>query len=103
MSQNKSFFTHKSLPNLHIEVNVDGIKVWVSLNIEPSMKKYLSPNNVFKAEKRWIYCLRKEVDNLNFKTLENVYKELLNRSMINCREAKKKVLDKQIENLMCKN
>ena len=101
--KNRTYFTHNSLPNFHIEVNPDGITVWVTLNIEPQMKKYLSPNNVFKGEKLWVYGLRKQVENLNFKTLETTYNELMNRAMINVREAKKKVLDAQIEGLICKN
>ena len=51
----------------------------------------------------WVYALRKEVENLNFKTLEATYNELMNRAMINCREAKKLVLDEEINKLQLKN
>ena len=102
-TKNRIFFTHNTLPNFHIEVHPNGVTVWVSLNIEPEMKKHLSPNNIFKGEKLWVYALRKGVENLNFKTLETTYDELMNRAMINCRLAKKKALDEQIEKLTCKN
>ena len=102
-TKNRIFFTHNLFPNFHIEINPNGTTVWVSLNIEPEMKKHLSPNNIFKGDKLWVYALRKEVENLNFKTLETTYNELMNRAMINVREAKKKVLDEQIEKLICKN
>lgn len=102
-TKNRIFFTHDLFPNFHIEVHPNGVKVWISLNIEPEMKKHLSPNNVFKGEKLWVYALRKDVENLNYKTLEATYNELMNKAMINCREAKKKVLDEEIHKLTCKN
>lgn len=94
--KNRMLFTQKNTPNFHVEINPDGAAVWVSLNITPAMVKHLSPNNVFKAEQMYIYCLRKQMDVVNFKQLETTYKTLLNRAMINCRIAKKKVIDEQI-------
>lgn len=91
------------MPNFHIEIHPNGAAVWVSLNIEPSMRKHLSPNNVFKGDQMYVYCLRKEMEVVNFKELENIYETLLNRAMINCREAKKKVLDEQIHKLENQN
>ena len=102
-AKNRMWFTHDFLPNLHLEIHPNGVTAWVSLNIEPKMKKYLSGNNIFKGDKMWIYALRKEVENLNFKNLEAVYNELMTRAMINCREAKKCVLDEEINILMNKN
>ena len=93
------FFTNTSLPNFHLEINSEGCKVWVSLNIEPLMKPFLSPNNIFKADKFWTYCLRKQITTVNSFTINQAYEELLNRAMINLREAKIKVLNNQINNL----
>lgn len=96
-------FTNNGLPNFHLEINSRGVKVWVSLNIEPAMKRHLSPNNVFKADKHWTYCLRKQLDVVSLNTVNSTHEELLTRAMILCREAKKKVLDEQITNLKNSN
>lgn len=102
-TKNRIVFTHNLFPNFHIEVHPNGTTVWVSLNIELEMKKHLSPNNIFKGEKFWVYALKKEVEDMNYKNLEATYNELLNRAMINCREAKKLVLDEEINKLQLKN
>jgi hypothetical protein len=90
------FFTNNSLPNFHLEVNAHGAKVWVSLNIEPNMKKYLSPNNVFKANKLYVFALRKQIEVVNVMTIKSTHEELLNKAMITCRMAKQKVLESEI-------
>jgi hypothetical protein len=95
----KLLFTNQSLPNFHIEINGNGAKVWVSLNIEPAMKKFLYSENVFKADKLWVYALRKQLTVVNTVEINKAYEELLNKAMINCREAKQKVLQSQIDNL----
>lgn len=90
------FFTNKSLPNFHIEINSQGVKVWVSLNIEFKMKKYLSPNNIFKSNKMLVYALRKQINTVNTITINKAHEELLNKAMINCRIAKQKALESEI-------
>ena len=100
---NKTFFTHNRFPNFHIEINSEGVVVWVSLNIEPDMRRYLDITKVYKAEKFHVYVVKRDVDFLNYHKLKNIYEEMMKEAMIDCREAKKKVLDEQIEKLMCKN
>ena len=90
------FFTNNSLPNFHLEINAYGAKVWVSLNIEPKMKKHLSPNNVFKSNKMLVYALRKQIREVNTVNIKKAHEELLNRAMINCRIAKQKALEREI-------
>lgn len=91
-----TFFSNKDLPNFHIEINEFGVKVWVSLNIEPALKKHLCHTNVFKANKFWVYSLRMQLDKIDSNAVQQAYKTLLNNAMINIREAKKKLLDEQI-------
>ena len=97
------FFTNNSLPNFHLEINAQGAKVWVSLNIEPQMKKHLSPNNIFKSNKMLVYALRKQINTVNTITINKAHEELLNRAMINCRIAKQKVLESEISLLKQKS
>lgn len=98
-----TFFTNSSLPNYHLEIDGNGVKVWVSLNIEPGLRKYLCHTNIFKAKKFWTYCLRVNIDKVNGNSIEQAYSSLLNQAMINIREAKKKWLDDQINILKGKS
>ena len=92
-------FTSKALPNFSIEITANGVFVWASVNINPSLKPFLSPNNVYKSEKLWVYALKCKVDKVDTRTVNDTYDKLLNRCMIICREAKIKMLQKQIHHL----
>lgn len=94
-----SFFTHGTLKNCHIELSEQGNYLWVTLNIEPKMVKYMSPNNVYKSEVHFIYALKQRIENLNYVTVRNVHNDLLSKVMIQCREAKMKVLGGEIQYL----
>lgn len=96
---NKILFTNKEQPNFHIEINAHGAKVWISLNIEKSMIKHLSPNNVFKAGKFWVYSLRRQLDQVNVIEVKKAHENLLKTAMINCRKAKQRVLEEQIQKI----
>jgi len=93
------FFTHGTLKNCHIELISTGCIVWVSLNVTEAMTEHLSPNNVYKAEKRLIYALKKPVEDVCTRTISDAYDELMKKCMINCRKAKIKVLNQEIINL----
>lgn len=93
------FFTHGTLKNTHIEFTATGCIVWVSLNVTEAMSEHLSSNNVYKAEKRLIYALKKPIVDVNTRNISDVYDELLKKCMINCRQAKIKVLNSEIINL----
>jgi hypothetical protein len=95
-----TFFTAEAFPNSHIEFDGDGIKLRVSLNIEKSMRSYLSPNNVFAGEKFWVYSLCMRIENPCAATLKATYELLMTRCMIHCRTAKQAVLDHQIRLLV---
>jgi hypothetical protein len=95
-----TFFTAEAFPNSHIEFDSDGIKLRVSLNIEKSMRSYLSPNNVFAGDQRWVYSLCMRVENPCLTTLKATYELLMTRCMINCRLAKQSVLEHQIRLLV---
>ena len=94
-----AFFTSEIFPNCHIEFDGEGLKLRVSLNIEPRMRKYLSPNNVFKAEKFYIYSICCRVKDPTLKTLESSYRHLMKNAMINCREAKIAAIHNEIETI----
>lgn len=96
---NLSFFTSKALPNFSIEITANGVYVWASLNIPISLKPFLSPNNAYKAEQYFVFALKEKINNVDIKTVNETYDKLLNRCMISCREAKIKMLEKQISYL----
>jgi hypothetical protein len=95
-----TFFTAEAFPNSHIEFDGDGIKLRISINIEKRMKPYLSPNNVFKAEKHWVYSLSKQIENPCYSSLKYTYNLLMTRAMISCRMAKQTAIQKEINQLV---
>ena len=90
------FFTHNVLKNCHIELTPTGCNVWVSLNVSKEVSEQLSPNNIYKGNKVLIYALKKEIIEVNTRNISDTYDSLLKTCMVNCREAKIKVLNKQI-------
>lgn len=94
------YFTAEAFPNSHIEFNEEGVMLRISINIEKKMKPHLSKNNVFKAEKHWVYSLSKQIENPCFSTLKYTYNLLMTRAMISCRIAKQCSLQKEINQLV---
>lgn len=80
--------------NTSLEFNANGMWIRVSLNIEPGLAKYLSPNNVQRGAKRTVYCLKSfiESDMICKQNLEVLQSMLLNNCMKNVRKAKEKRL-----------
>jgi lysyl-tRNA synthetase class I len=95
-----TFFTAESFPNSHVEFNADGVILRISINIEKRMKPYLSRNNVFKAEKHWVYSLSKQIETPCYSSLKYTYNLLMTHAMINCRAAKQNVLQREINQLV---
>jgi hypothetical protein len=95
----------KGLDGLHknttIEFTEAGLKVTVSLLISSKLKNYLHPNFVFKASKHYVYVVFKHIPSSEItKTrVYDVQSYLLHNAMINCREAKKKMIDDQIKRI----
>lgn len=94
-----SIFESKGLPNLKVKFNAFGCEVFVSLNIEKKMIKHLSANNVYKGDKMYLYGYRKQLTEVNYKSVLGAYEELLNKLQIRLREAKQKVLEDEINRL----
>lgn len=90
------FFTHNTLKNCHLEFTPNGCVVWVSLNVSKEVSEYLSPNNLYNGNKMLIYALKLEVTDVNTRNISDTYDLLLKRCMVSIREAKVKVLNKQI-------
>lgn len=91
-----TFFTHNTLKNCHLEFAPDGCYLWVSLNVTKGMIKHLSPNNIYKGEHRHVYALKKKIDSPTDHSIAVYHEELLKKAMINCREAKMKVIESEI-------
>jgi hypothetical protein len=94
------YFTSDKFPNCHIEFDGSGVILKISLNIEPEMKKFLCPQNVFKGEKMYVYSIKKRVELPTLKGMETTYNHLMAKAMINCRIAKNSVNNSEILNLI---
>lgn len=92
-------FENTSFPNLKIRLNGEGGEVWVSLNVEPEMIKYLSPNNLYKGDKFWVYTYHQQIQTVTLGTVVKAYEELMDKLRIACREAKIKVLKEEIKSI----
>ena len=94
-------FTHPDYKNFHINFVNNGVEVVVTLNVSKEMITYLPypDSRVFMKDKFYVYVLKSLLEEVNLRTIEGCYKNLLKLAMIHCREAKKKVLDKQIRNI----
>jgi len=87
--------------NTSFTFDASGMWVDLTLNITPSMKKYLSEANIFKGKKHYVYRVRKHIDSvlINEKNVKAIHEYLLGNAMIRCREAKQKVLEDEINQL----
>jgi len=94
------FFTHDEVKNCHIEFTANGCVVWVSLNISKEMSKYLYEGNIYQGKKMLVYALKKEITNVNTKTIKATYDILITNCMINHRQAKIKVLENEVVHLL---
>ncbi len=91
-------FEKKGLPNFSVRFTDRGMVIRVSLNIEPQMAKHLYPW-VDKGGFYHVHCLEEEIFEVNKVAVKNVYQRLLNQIMVNCRKAKQKVLEEQINGI----
>lgn len=94
-------FTNADYKNFHVNMVEDQIVIVVSLNVTPDMKEFLSVNNVYKANKHLTYVLKTSapIAQMNESRILSMANVLINRAMIHCREAKQKVILKQIERI----
>lgn len=81
--------------NVHLNFNGLGCMVEFSLNISMDLLPYLSSNNIYKADKFYIYLIKKQVNVVNSFTLNKTIEQLKFTAMINLREAKIKLLEKE--------
>jgi len=88
-------FTCDWLPNTHIEFTSKGVRLIVTLNIEKQMRHYLSPNNVFKGDKFYVYSICGYLDKPCEKTLLDTYNTIIQGMMIRLRDAKIKVIENE--------
>lgn len=79
----------------------EGLKISVSLNIKPSMVKYLNPQ-VKRCPKFYVHVVSTTITEVNSISVYNTYNHLLNKAMINCRKAKQLALRDEIQNLKFK-
>jgi hypothetical protein len=84
--------------NCTILFTESGITLRVSLNIPKGMKRYVSPNNLFRGEKKyWVYSIKIDIPSTHI-TLKNVlqaYDHLLAKGMYNVRGMKQQWIDDQ--------
>lgn len=92
-------FTNDLFPNCHINFNNKGLEMVISLNIEKEMIPYLPEIRVFRSKKFYTYVVRSLIEEINITSVKGCYEFLLKKAMVDCREAKMKVLEKQINNL----
>ena len=94
-------FTNNDYPNFHISVHNEDFIILVSLNITTDMKPFLSPNLVVKSKKHTVYLLQTKlpINGSNEQIILSKANKLINTAMINCREAKQKVLEAQISKI----
>jgi hypothetical protein len=79
-------------------ITPEGLKISVSLNIKPSMVKYLTPQ-VRRRSKFHVHVISVSIKEVNSISIYNAYNQLLNKAMINCRRAKQLALRDEIHNL----
>lgn len=92
-----NLFESTLFPNLKVRFNALGCEVIVSLNIEKSMVKHLSHNNIYQGNKMLVYAYRKQLLEVNYKAILDTYNELLDKLQVKLREAKQKVLEDEIQ------
>jgi hypothetical protein len=85
--------------NYFLEFNSEGCFMKVALAIPKELVKLIgNPNNVFLSNKNntYYYQLKKQITNVNKKTIEDTYSYLLNNLQTNIREKKIQQLEKEI-------
>lgn len=87
--------------NVWLDFDGNGVTVKVSLNIPPEIKKYISPNNLYKGSKFWVYALKTHIPSkaITKNSLELVRDELLKRLMSNIRLIKSRHLEEESKKL----
>jgi len=84
--------------NTYLDFTALGVYLCVSVNVPKDLVRFLAKENVHKGDKLYVYSLKKHIKSeyVNKINMRSVHDILLNRCKINVREAKKKLLDKQI-------
>jgi len=105
MNKNKAFsIPVKGLSNVFENTSITfdgtGMEITVSLNIEPEMRQYLRSDHIFKGT-YYIYKVRKHIPSkyIDSYTVQRVHDHLLNNCMRICREAKMKVIERELKDL----
>lgn len=91
-----------SLPdNCSLHFHANGIKVRVSLNIEPELLKFVPKGKSAKGDKFFVYwcSINLPLEKCSAKNIEDTFSHLLNVAMQNIRKMKKLMLDDQIRRL----
>lgn len=85
--------TNLDLPdNVDLDFDANGVTISVSLNVPLYLKTYLCNNNLKRGKKFNVYILKFHLESkhINKKNIFNVYNTLLNKLMVNIRNAKSK-------------
>ena len=91
-------FVSEQFPNASLMFKEGYLYMRVSLNIKPELRKFLR-GNVEKGEKMYVYALKKKIIDTSEAHIKGIYNILLQRCMVNIREAKKKQLDVEIRKI----
>lgn len=87
--------------NTTINFNLGGFVLGVSLNIPPEIKDYLSPNNVRRGDKMFLYYLERQIpsEKIDVVTVQKTHDYLLKNAMCNIRDAKSAYFKKESERI----
>lgn len=90
--------------NCSLHFHANGIKVRVSLNIEPELLKFVPKGKSSKGKNFLVYWCAQDIPlkQCSVKNIEETYKWLLNKCMQNVRRMKQEMLEKQISQLQSK-
>lgn len=94
-------FTNDDYKNLHLAIIGSQLRITVTLNIMPEMAPYLPKGTTQQSTKRLVYFRFSlhELRGMNEKRILSIANSHINMMMVDCRVAKKKVLDQEIRTL----
>ena len=87
--------------NTTINFILGGMVLGVSLNIPPEIKDYLSPNNVKRGDKMFLYHLERQIpsEKIDVVMVQKTHDYLLKNAMCNIRDAKSAYFKKESERI----